>query len=122
MAFKPASMIVSRRRCCSSSPGCGPTLDGVADAMIDSSPRPRPPWRAFGFVIDEQGYPYTARIDIDELYTVDPSEFVARRNALAKELRAAGDRDAAAEVSKLRRPTVVAAALNQLARRNPAGL
>src|SRR5437588_11498493 len=66
------------------------------------------------------GGPYNG--GIDELYTIDPSEFVARRNALAKELRAAGDRDAATTVSRLRRPTVVAWTLNQLARRDPAGI
>jgi hypothetical protein len=59
---------------------------------------------------------------IDDLYSVDPAEFVERRNALAKQLKAEGDRDAAATVSKLRRPTVVAWALNQLARLNPTGI
>lgn len=55
----------------------------------------------------------------DELYELDPKEFVAARNALAKRLREDGDRDAATEVKKLPRPTVVAWALNQVARRQP---
>ena len=38
-----------------------------------------------------------------DLYVLPPEEFTAARNALAKELKAAGDKDGAAEVSKLRR-------------------
>jgi hypothetical protein len=56
---------------------------------------------------------------VDPLYDRRPEEFVAARNALAKELRAAGDRAAAAAVAKLRRPTTTAYALNQLARHRP---
>jgi hypothetical protein len=54
----------------------------------------------------------------DDLYALDPSEFTAARDRLAAELRKAGERDAAAEVKALRRPTVTAWALNQLARRH----
>ena len=54
----------------------------------------------------------------DDLYDLDPKEFTAARDRLAAELRKAGDRDAAAEVKALRRPTVTAWALNQLARRH----
>jgi hypothetical protein len=53
----------------------------------------------------------------DDLYALDPTEFTAARDRLATELRKAGDREAAAEVKALRRPTVTAWALNQLARR-----
>jgi hypothetical protein len=49
------------------------------------------------------------------LYTGPPSEFVAARNAAAKELKAAGDRETAAEVAKLRRPSVQDWALNTVA-------
>jgi hypothetical protein len=56
---------------------------------------------------------------IDELYAGDPDQFVARRQALVKQLKAAGDRERAAEVAGLRRPTVAAWAVNQLARRHP---
>jgi hypothetical protein len=49
------------------------------------------------------------------LYAVPPGEFVAARNAAAKELRAAGDKDAAVEVAKLRRPPVEDWALNAVA-------
>ena len=55
----------------------------------------------------------------DALYDLPPEEFVAARNALAKELRAAGDKHAAAVVAKLRRPTATAYALNHVARRQP---
>ncbi|MDQ3972852.1 MAG: hypothetical protein M3276_00615 [Actinomycetota bacterium] len=53
---------------------------------------------------------------IDELFALRPDEFTEARDALANQLRAAGDVDGAATVSKLRRPTVAAWALNQLAR------
>lgn len=55
--------------------------------------------------------------DLDELFAAEPSDFVAARAALVKRLRQGGDREAAAEVAKLRKPTAVAWALNQLTRR-----
>jgi flagellin-like hook-associated protein FlgL len=51
-----------------------------------------------------------------DLFVVDPNEFVARRNELARELRARGDKSEAAEIKTLRRPTVAVWALNQVAR------
>src|SRR6185436_5875780 len=57
--------------------------------------------------------------DVDRLYDLGVDEFVAARDELATQLRGAGDREAAAAVRKLRRPTVVAWTLNQLARRHP---
>ena len=56
----------------------------------------------------------------DPLYALPPSEFVAARGQLAKQLRADGDKAAAAVVAKLRRPTPVAGALNRLVREQPA--
>ena len=56
---------------------------------------------------------------VDELYAAPPDEFVARRDARAKELRGSGDRAAADAVKKLRRPSVSAAAVNRLVRRSP---
>ena len=53
----------------------------------------------------------------EELYGLPPGEFTSARNERAKELRKAGDRASADEVRALRRPTVAAWALNQLARR-----
>ena len=55
---------------------------------------------------------------VDELYGAPPDEFIARRDARAKELRAS-DRAAADAVKKLRRPSVSAAAVNALVRRAP---
>jgi hypothetical protein len=55
---------------------------------------------------------------IDDLYGADLEEFVAERTRLARELRDAGDRAGAQTLTKLRKPTVAAWALNQLARRN----
>lgn len=51
-----------------------------------------------------------------DLYGLPLEEFTAKRNALAKELRADGRRDEAAAVSKLRKPSVAAWAVNQLVR------
>jgi len=55
--------------------------------------------------------------ELDRLYTVAPAGFVTARDALVRRLRAAGRGDDAAAVKGLRRPTVAAWALNQLARR-----
>ena len=50
------------------------------------------------------------------LYGREPGEFVAARNQLVKELRAGGQRELAAEVATLRRPTVLAGELNRALR------
>jgi hypothetical protein len=52
----------------------------------------------------------------DDLYGLPLDRFVPERTALAKELRAAGRRDEAAEVAKLRKPSAAAWAVNQLVR------
>jgi len=57
--------------------------------------------------------------EVDELYTLDPEEFVPARDAIVRRLRKA-DRAAAAEVARLRRPTVPAWALNVVSRAHPA--
>ena len=54
--------------------------------------------------------------EVAELYGLPLDEFTARRNALARDLRKAGDTERAAEVAKLKRPTVAAWTVNQLAR------
>lgn len=54
---------------------------------------------------------------IDDLYAGPPEEFVARRDELVRSLRKEGDRKAADKVKALRKPTVPAWAVNQLARR-----
>jgi len=50
-----------------------------------------------------------------ELFRVDPNDFVARRTELVRELRGRGEKDQAAEIKALRRPTVPVWALNQVA-------
>src|SRR5205823_4101481 len=57
-----------------------------------------------------------------DLFAVEPSGFVHARDALAKELRAAGREAEAKEVTALRRPTAAVWAVNQLARKNRAEL
>jgi hypothetical protein len=59
---------------------------------------------------------------IDALYAGSPSDFTAARDALAGDLRAAGERDEADRVRRLRRPTKIAAELNRLAREEPGGM
>jgi len=56
---------------------------------------------------------------IERLYGLPPEEFVAARDELARQLRKDGDAAAAKRVAGLRRPTVVAWAVNQAARRRP---
>jgi hypothetical protein len=55
---------------------------------------------------------------LDELYSAPLDEFIARRSAIAKELKAEGRADEAAEVSAARKPSVPLWTVNQLARRN----
>ncbi len=54
-----------------------------------------------------------------DLFSVAPDEFVAARDELVRELRAAGDKDEAAAIKALRRPAVPVWALNQVARSDP---
>jgi hypothetical protein len=58
--------------------------------------------------------------EIDRLYGLPLDEFIAQRDALAKQLRAAGEREGAAAVKALRKPTAGAWALNQAVRRRRA--
>jgi hypothetical protein len=55
-------------------------------------------------------------VEPDDLYGLPLDRFVPERGALARSLRAAGRREQAAEVAGLRKPSVVAWAVNQLVR------
>jgi hypothetical protein len=55
-------------------------------------------------------------VDIDELYGLPLDRFIPERAALAKQLRAAGERDQAAAVAALKKPSAAAWAVNQLVR------
>jgi hypothetical protein len=59
---------------------------------------------------------------LDELYGADLDDFVPRRTELAKRLRGEGEREAAAEVARLRKPTVSAWTVNRLAREERRGV
>jgi hypothetical protein len=50
----------------------------------------------------------------DRLYGLPPEEFTEARNQAERELRKAGERDEADSVKALRKPTAVAASVNQL--------
>lgn len=52
----------------------------------------------------------------DELYSLLPEEFVARRNALATEARKDGDRGLSAQVKQLGKPSIAAWVVNMLVR------
>ncbi|MFC9516603.1 hypothetical protein ACFTSD_12810 [Nocardiaceae bacterium NPDC056970] len=55
----------------------------------------------------------------DELYALDPSDFVAARTARVSEAKAQKDREAATAIAHLKKPTVVGWAVNLLARELP---
>ena len=52
----------------------------------------------------------------DELYALPPEQFTAARNARAREAKAAGDKETAARIAALRKPTVLAWLVNLLVR------
>jgi hypothetical protein len=54
--------------------------------------------------------------EIDGLYGLALEDFTKERDALARRLRADGDRDAAASVAELRKPVLAAWVVNRLAR------
>ena len=58
----------------------------------------------------------------DELFGLPPEEFVAARDELARRLKREGDAEAARRVKALRRPSLSAWAVNQLARGQGTGL
>ena len=58
----------------------------------------------------------------DDLYALPPGEFTRARDERAKALRKEGKREEADAVKALRKPTVAAWALNQLARRRAKGV
>jgi len=59
---------------------------------------------------------------IDALYALPLDRFTPGRDALSKELQAAGDGEAAKRVKGLRKPVVAAWGLNALAREDPEGI
>ena len=54
-----------------------------------------------------------------ELYAAPPEEFTERRKALGEQARAAGDREAARQITALRKPTRAAWVVNRLVRAAP---
>jgi hypothetical protein len=56
---------------------------------------------------------------VDELYALPLEEFTAARNRLVRQLEGEGDKETAKQVRSLRKPTLTAWAVNQLARRHP---
>lgn len=56
---------------------------------------------------------------IDHLFKLPLSEFVAARNALAKRLRSAGEKEAAERIKRIPKPSISAWAINQLVQQQP---
>ncbi|HUP86939.1 MAG TPA: hypothetical protein VM143_14890 [Acidimicrobiales bacterium] len=56
---------------------------------------------------------------IDQLYAGPTEAFIEHRDDLARELKVAGDKDAATMIKALRKPTAAAAAVNRLAHSAP---
>jgi hypothetical protein len=61
--------------------------------------------------------PIDLEAGLDRLYEAEPEDFVAERKSLAKALKQDGRKDEAAQVEQLRKPTLPAWTVNQLARR-----
>lgn len=59
------------------------------------------------------------RVDAEDLYRLVPEDFTAARDAAAKQARADGNRERAAALAALRRPTVSAWLLNHLVHTEP---
>jgi hypothetical protein len=57
--------------------------------------------------------------DVDRLYALPLDEFTPARDELARRLRSDGDRDMSAEVKRLRKPNLIAWALNQVRHLDP---
>ena len=57
--------------------------------------------------------------ELEQLFGLPLDQFTAARNELASRLKSAGQTDAAERVRELRKPSVPAWAVNQLARREP---
>lgn len=55
----------------------------------------------------------------DELYTVEPADFVATRGRLSAQARQAGDAEAAKQITSLRKPTVSAWVVNRFVLAHP---
>jgi hypothetical protein len=66
--------------------------------------------------------PAPAEEDLERLYLQPPERFTQTRDELARSLRDSGERDAAQRVKKLRRPSLAAWLVNQLALRDPDAL
>ncbi|MCE5287802.1 MAG: hypothetical protein LLG14_00995 [Nocardiaceae bacterium] len=54
---------------------------------------------------------------VSELYSIDPADFIPLRTERIKEAKKAGDKDLATEIGKLRKPTLVAWAVNLASRK-----
>ncbi len=59
---------------------------------------------------------------VDELFVGEVGDFVRRRDELVRQLKKDGNKDAATAVKALRKPSAVAWAVNQVARRQPAAI
>jgi hypothetical protein len=64
----------------------------------------------------------TREAEVHRLHGLPLAQFTAARDDLAKRLRSEGDREGAKEITRLRKPTAAAWALNQVSRDDPRGV
>jgi hypothetical protein len=64
----------------------------------------------------------TREAELDRLYGLPLAQFTAARDDVVRRLRREGDREAAAELKQIRKPSVAAWALNQVQRDDPRGV
>lgn len=88
-----------------------------AGRRTDDAPGGQPLSHDGSLVVIRPTMPADPDKQIDRLYAVPVEEFVERRNELARSLREDGEREAADQVKRLRKPTIPAWTVNQLARR-----
>jgi hypothetical protein len=86
-----------------------PSSAGLANACGDSSAGP-------SVLRSRVVQAVTVAEVADELYALAPADFISARDERARQVRAAGQRDEAAAIKKLARPTASAWLVNQLAR------
>ena len=97
--------------------GSGPGSPSSA-GLASAGARGYPPWGP-SVLRSRVVQPVTVAEVADELYALAPADFTSARDERVRQIRAAGQRDEAAAIKKLARPTASAWLVNQLARTVP---
>jgi hypothetical protein len=89
------------------------------DSLLAKNGALRPGAYRHGVVTSTSGPDGAEPASAADLYGLPVDRFTEARNGLVKRLKAAGERDEAARIAKLRRPPATAWALNRVARQRP---